>query len=284
MFISLVGALSSSCLALIFPPIIDYATNWEEMSARSTLSLRAILTGTKNLTILLLGVVGFFTGTYASIHSIVDSFALHWLTLYILYFVYISIVTKIFVHCIEFIKRIIPSQCFHFFLDIWTFHSSKTYKPLFQKYLDSDYSLSNNVLAWIVLRIILDAQSARRLKSIEKLFSTPIFSLFLIHGCVLYKFAPNTSSHYTNALYTRVRIIWPSWWKSKKYPWKNEIFFNFLVIFFQGFNPPLGDFWPLIHSMQKDNLRHLNNRQVNECLANLVSSNKLRLFSIFWSL
>jgi len=40
-------------------------------------------------------------------------------------------------------------------------------------------------------------------------------------------------------------------------------FFHFLIIFFQEFNPLLDHYWPLIHSMQKDNLLHLNNLQVN---------------------
>ena len=29
---------------------------------------------------------------------------------------------------------------------------------------------------------------------------------------------------------------------------------HFLVIFFQGFNPPLDDFWPLMQWRRKDNL------------------------------
>ena len=39
--------------------------------------------------------------------------------------------------------------------------------------------------------------------------------------------------------------------------------FAFLTIFFQGFNAPLDDFWPLIHSRRKNNLLFLNNLQVN---------------------
>jgi len=38
---------------------------------------------------------------------------------------------------------------------------------------------------------------------------------------------------------------------------------HFLTIFFQGFNPPLDDFWPLIHSRRKNNLVALNNLQMN---------------------
>jgi len=33
---------------------------------------------------------------------------------------------------------------------------------------------------------------------------------------------------------------------------------HWLMIFFQAFNPPLDDYWPLIHSMEKDNLVHFN--------------------------
>ena len=49
--------------------------------------------------------------------------------------------------------------------------------------------------------------------------------------------------------------------------------FHFLIVFFQRFNPPLDDFWPLIHSRRKDNLLALSNLRVNNiCPGNLVSS------------
>ncbi|CAG2122159.1 unnamed protein product, partial [Medioppia subpectinata] len=61
LFISLVGALSSSCLALIFPPIIELATKWDDRNVNWW------LLSTKNISIFLVGIIGFFTGTYASL-------------------------------------------------------------------------------------------------------------------------------------------------------------------------------------------------------------------------
>ncbi|XP_074601892.1 proton-coupled amino acid transporter 1-like isoform X1 [Brevipalpus obovatus] len=59
--ISLVGALSSSCLALIFPPLIDIFVRWnDEDSAKRSIGI------IKNVCIMTLGVLGFITGTYAS--------------------------------------------------------------------------------------------------------------------------------------------------------------------------------------------------------------------------
>ncbi|CAA9995095.1 unnamed protein product [Nesidiocoris tenuis] len=60
--ISLVGALSSSTLALIFPPIIEIVTFWD-----SGLSKRTVI---KDVLIALFGFTGFLFGTYASLHNI----------------------------------------------------------------------------------------------------------------------------------------------------------------------------------------------------------------------
>lgn len=59
--ISLVGALSGSCLALIFPPLIDIIVNWDNpFTAKWTLIV------IKDAAISLFGILGFLTGTYAS--------------------------------------------------------------------------------------------------------------------------------------------------------------------------------------------------------------------------
>ncbi|RWS29436.1 proton-coupled amino acid transporter 1-like isoform X1, partial [Leptotrombidium deliense] len=65
-FISLVGALSSSCLALVFPPIIEIATYWDNDWGKK----KKYLFFTKNCLIILMGFLGFVTGTYASIEDI----------------------------------------------------------------------------------------------------------------------------------------------------------------------------------------------------------------------
>ncbi|XP_073990160.1 proton-coupled amino acid transporter 1 isoform X2 [Rhodnius prolixus] len=63
--ISLVGALSSSTLALIFPPLIEAITFWD----------RGLSTGTliKDITIAIFGFVGFIFGTYVSIYEIITA-------------------------------------------------------------------------------------------------------------------------------------------------------------------------------------------------------------------
>jgi len=65
LFISLVGAVSSSTLALLAPAVIDSVTNWETMS-RSRLW--------KNVFVFIFGFVGFIAGTFVSVLNIVKYF------------------------------------------------------------------------------------------------------------------------------------------------------------------------------------------------------------------
>lgn len=62
--ISLVGAFSSSALALIFPPIIEIITYWPERLGYKDWMLW------KDVAIILFGITGFAFGTYASIENI----------------------------------------------------------------------------------------------------------------------------------------------------------------------------------------------------------------------
>lgn len=72
LFISLVGAFSSSCLALIFPPLFHLLVFWED---REDMSQRQIgLWISKNAFISLFGILGFITGTYASVGQIIQFF------------------------------------------------------------------------------------------------------------------------------------------------------------------------------------------------------------------
>jgi len=66
LFISLVGAISSSTLALMAPPIIDTVTNWQEVG-----KLRII----RNLFLFSIGFLGFVTGTFVSLENIIKYFA-----------------------------------------------------------------------------------------------------------------------------------------------------------------------------------------------------------------
>ncbi|XP_043261483.1 proton-coupled amino acid transporter 1 isoform X1 [Colletes gigas] len=68
LFISLVGAVSSTALALIFPPIIEMVVWWQHTS----LGLSTIA---KDITIIVIGFLGFVFGTYESLNAIVRAFS-----------------------------------------------------------------------------------------------------------------------------------------------------------------------------------------------------------------
>ena len=67
LFISLVGAVSSSTLALMAPPIIDTVTFWPD---KGWMNLRIV----RNATFFIIGLVGFLTGSYVSLAEIVKYF------------------------------------------------------------------------------------------------------------------------------------------------------------------------------------------------------------------
>jgi proton-coupled amino acid transporter len=60
-----VGAVSSTALALFFPAIMDLATNWESGLGRFKWLLW------KDGFLIFVGLVGFSTGTYASLEAII---------------------------------------------------------------------------------------------------------------------------------------------------------------------------------------------------------------------
>ena len=66
LFMSLVGAVSSSFLALIFPPVLELITFWPKASNWIV---------AKDIAIILFGLTGFGTGTYASLEAIISAFS-----------------------------------------------------------------------------------------------------------------------------------------------------------------------------------------------------------------
>ena len=70
LFISLVGAFCSSCLAWIFPPLFHTFAFWEERENMSRCCFYLYVM--KNLSIALFGMIGFASGTYCSIRDIVS--------------------------------------------------------------------------------------------------------------------------------------------------------------------------------------------------------------------
>ncbi|XP_041987443.1 proton-coupled amino acid transporter-like protein CG1139 [Aricia agestis] len=68
LFISLVGAISSTTLALMFPPLIDLVVTYQKENKMPVFTL------VKNLFIIILGIYIFISGTYESLASIIRAF------------------------------------------------------------------------------------------------------------------------------------------------------------------------------------------------------------------
>ena len=67
LFISLVGAFAGTALALLFPPIIELLCYY----AQKRLTLKVWV---KNIILMMFGLLGFTTGTYASVRQIILAF------------------------------------------------------------------------------------------------------------------------------------------------------------------------------------------------------------------
>ncbi|CAH0716671.1 unnamed protein product, partial [Brenthis ino] len=68
LFISLVGAISSTALALIFPPIIQLVSTYQNTNTVPSMMV------VKNMVIIILGMFIFITGTYQSLAAIIQAF------------------------------------------------------------------------------------------------------------------------------------------------------------------------------------------------------------------
>ncbi len=77
--ISLVGAVASNALALIFPPLLNMLVFYNSAHppwtiATSSEAVWQLLWMTKDASIVLLGLVGFALGTYATLQNIIEFF------------------------------------------------------------------------------------------------------------------------------------------------------------------------------------------------------------------
>ena len=71
--ITLVGALASSCLVFVFPPIINILTFSKPPSSKKS-SLRRSISIFKDICIIAVGLVGCVLGTYAAISNLIGYF------------------------------------------------------------------------------------------------------------------------------------------------------------------------------------------------------------------
>ena len=70
LFISLIGAFASSVLAIIVPPVLQIMLFYKVTEPR----WQKMLWISKSIFIIGVGVIGFITGTYTSVQSIIDFF------------------------------------------------------------------------------------------------------------------------------------------------------------------------------------------------------------------
>ena len=71
LFISLVGSISSSTLALMAPPIIHSLTYWSDLKS----SKYGVLLILRNIFLFCLGFVGFIAGGFVSLSNIIEYFS-----------------------------------------------------------------------------------------------------------------------------------------------------------------------------------------------------------------
>lgn len=71
LMISLVGTLSSSAIALVFPPMLEIVTYWNEPRRYGCCRWRI----GKDILIMLFGILGFFIGTITTLINIVHAFS-----------------------------------------------------------------------------------------------------------------------------------------------------------------------------------------------------------------
>ena len=69
--ITLVGAVASSALALIFPPLIEMMTYWSDPERKWFGVLPKPFWVTKDIIVMTIGILGFFLGTFAAFHNII---------------------------------------------------------------------------------------------------------------------------------------------------------------------------------------------------------------------
>jgi len=70
LMIALVGALSSSALALVFPPLLELVTYWNEPLGYGRCQWRV----GKDILIMLFGILGFVIGTLTTLINVVQAF------------------------------------------------------------------------------------------------------------------------------------------------------------------------------------------------------------------
>ena len=72
--ITLVGAVASSALALIFPPLIETLTYWNDPERKWFWYLPRKFWVVKNIAIMAFGILGFALGTFAALHNITNRY------------------------------------------------------------------------------------------------------------------------------------------------------------------------------------------------------------------
>lgn len=72
--VTLIGAVASSALAMVFPPLIHMLVFWKDKDEKCCHFLPKPFWMVKDIAIILLGLIGFGVGTFASLNSVIHHF------------------------------------------------------------------------------------------------------------------------------------------------------------------------------------------------------------------